>query len=471
MEIPEFKILPAYKFLFDKARYKTCFGGRGAGRSWNYSRALLFRAMQRKTRIACFREIQNSIKDSIHRLLTDQIELLGLQSYFVITDNSILCSNGSEFIFCGLYRNVNKIKSLEGIDIADVEEAESVSEESWQILLPSIRKEEAEIWIRFNTKYNDDATYQRFVANAPSGAIVKFLNWDSNPKFPEVLKKEKDNDYAFRPHEARNIWGGEPIGYGRKVWPEFDEKIHIRTVPMQVLHEAGNCFMACDPAQHYYPACIWLALLPKNQSNKEFYKYIYAEWPTRGDLNADFHDVRKKLLYTGTLADMAKEIYVKDGTAEHGIKILRRGIDTRFAKGSGASNYFSTSTGGIVAEFAKRDNGGLQFDMPSEKVIDVQRDAIIKDLQYNKLAPVNAFNEPNLFISPNCTNMITSLKNHRLEEDSERESEKYKDFSDALRILYATISGWRYQSPKPKSEFIESNYISGGNNANAGWMG
>ena len=205
---------------------------------------------------------------------------------------------------------------------------------------------------------------------------------------------------------------------------------------------------------------------PKN--NKEYYKWIYNEWPTRSDLNADFHEVRKKLLYSGTLADMAKEIYVKDGTAEHGNKICLRGIDTRFAKGSGSGNYFSTGTNGIVSEFAKRENGGLVFSMPSERIIDIQRDVITKDLQYNKLATINAFNEPNLFIAPWCHNTITSFKNHRLEEDSEKEAEKYKDFSDALRILYATMDGVKYKPIIDKKELIEYEYAGGSREGN--WM-
>jgi hypothetical protein len=457
VDVPE-----AFDFLFEKARYKVCYGGRGAGRSWSYARALLARAYSAKTRIVCLREIQQSIKDSIHRLLSDQIELLGLQDWFTITDTSILGRNGSEFIFSGLYRNVNKIKSLEGIDIADVEEAESVSDESWQVLLPTIRKPGSEVWIRFNTKYTDDATYKRFVTDAPKNAIVRLVNWDRNPFFPEELKKEKDQDYAMRPHEAKNIWGGEPIGYGRKVWPDFETKVHLRDFEMQLVADRGNCFMAMDPAQHYYPACLWMAVIPKNTRMRwpeDFWKWIYAEWPTKATLGTYFHEARKKILFTGTLADMAREIYLQDGTGSYGIKIVKRGIDTRFAKGSGASNYFSGQTLGLVGEFAKKENGGVIFDMPSEKIIDVQKDLIHKDFQYNHLVPITVHNEPNLFISPRCENLVEALKNHRLEEGSEREAEKYKDFSDTLRLTYATIADFRYNDPTQREQKGTHEYV------------
>jgi hypothetical protein len=138
---------------------------------------------------------------------------------------------------------------------------------------------------------------------------------------------------------------------------------------------------------------------------------------------------------------------------------MKRGIDTRFAKGSGAVNYFSGESIGLVGEFAKKDNGGLSFDLPSEKIIDIQKDLIHKDFQYNHLVPITTHNEPNLFISPRCRNLVESLKNHRLEEGSEREAEKYKDFSDALRLTYATIADFRYDDPTQREQKGTHEYV------------
>jgi hypothetical protein len=238
--------------------------------------------------------------------------------------------------------------------------------------------------------------------------------------------------------------------------------------------------MAMDPAQHYYPFCLFLAIFPKNARRRwpeDFVKWIYAEWPTRDELGSYFHEVRKKLLFTGTLSELATKIYMAEGLNSHGIKILKRGIDTRFAKGSGSGNYFSGESQGLVSEFAKKENGGLVFNLPNEKIIDIQKNNIIKDLQYNTIIPVNSFNEPSLFISSKCQNLIMSLKNHRLEEQTEKEAEKYKDASDTMRILYATIHDIRFEDPQLRVQDENqyqnmSPYVTlGGSDVNQAWMG
>jgi uncharacterized protein YfiM (DUF2279 family) len=461
----------AYQFLLKAARYKCTYGGRGAARSWSYARVMILRALQAKTRICCFREIQKSIKESIHKLLKDQIELMNLSRYFVITDHSIIGSNGSEFIFESLKSNVAKIKSLEGIDIADVEEAESVSEESWQVLLPTIRKEGSEIWLRFNTKYADDATYQRFVVRPPENCVTVKTSYLDNPYFPSTLELERQQDLAFRPHEYKNIWLGDPIGIGRRVWPDFDKKIHVKEFPWKTVQETGNCFMAIDPASHYYPACVWVALFPKPQT-KDLCKWIYAEYPQVNDLGDYFHKLRTRILYTGSLADLAREIYAHDG---QGVKIVKRAIDSRFAKGSGSGSFVNNSQG-MVQEMAKKANGGLSFAMPLETTIDTMRSRITADLQWNVLQPFNASNCPNIYVAPWCTNTIEAMQNHRLEEDSEAEDARYKDFSDAIRICYAGMDGHKYRDPRQQQAPVfgnqnqESRYYESVNQS-VGWMG
>jgi hypothetical protein len=275
------------------------------------------------------------------------------------------------------------------------------------------------------------------------------------------------DDQARRPWVVANKWHGEPLGKGRKVWQAFDEKIHVKAFPWELVKERGNCYMANDPAQHYYPACIWLAIIPKFET-KGYFKYVYNEWPTHDDLGDDFHRVRQSMLYNGTILEQAKQFYIKDGTAEHGLKIRQRFIDTRFAKGSGSSSFFNPSTMGIVGEFAKPENGGIIFDCPGEKIIDAQRDVITRDMQINLLTPISPINEPAFYVAPWCTNLIASLKNHRLEMDSEQESPRYKDMSDSLRILYAGISDFTYQDPTPKIEQEVYEYSTSGTSDN--WM-
>jgi len=194
--------------LFDKHRYKVTFGGRGGGKSWAIARALLIIGASKPTRILCAREFQTSIRDSVHKLLCDQIETLRLHGFYEITQNSIRGRNGSEFFFVGLKNNVTNIKSFEGVDVCWVEEASSVSRMSWNVLIPTIRKQDSEIWISFNPELETDETYQRFVVHPPSDCVVTKINWSDNPWFPETLRAEKDA-LKERDIEAYNtVWEG-----------------------------------------------------------------------------------------------------------------------------------------------------------------------------------------------------------------------------------------------------------------------
>src|SRR4051812_36383154 len=194
--------------LFEPSRYKILYGGRGAAKSWGVARALLVRGCNKPLRVLCAREFQSSIRDSVHKLLCDQIKDLGLDSFYRIEQSAIFGMNGTEFSFEGIRHNVNKIKSYEGVDIAWVEEAQTTSKSSWETLIPTIRKEGSEIWVTFNPELDTDETYKRFVLKPPPGAIVKKLNWSDNPWFPEVLKAEKDLLKARDEDAYLNIWEG-----------------------------------------------------------------------------------------------------------------------------------------------------------------------------------------------------------------------------------------------------------------------
>lgn len=200
-----------YEDIFEPRRYKVYFGGRGASKSWTVARVLLVKAKVDKLRILCAREIQRSIRDSVHRLLKDQIYELQLDKEYNITDNTIRHVNGSEFIFAGLHNNIANIKSLEGVDICWIEEGHSVSEDSWQFLVPTIRKEGSEIWLTFNRDRLDDPCYKRFVEKPRENSIIKKVNYYDNPFFPETLREEmewdKKNDYEKYLH----VWEGEPL--------------------------------------------------------------------------------------------------------------------------------------------------------------------------------------------------------------------------------------------------------------------
>lgn len=195
-------------FLFEPSRYKVCYGGRGGAKSWGIARALLIQGAQRPLRILCAREFMTSMRDSVHKLLCDQIESMGLMDRYEITQASIRGINGTEFSFVGLKNNVANVKSYEGVDICWVEEAQTVSRLSWNTLIPTIRKEGSEIWVSFNPELETDETYQRFVLNPPDNCKVVKINWSDNPWFPEVLRLEKDALKA-RDYESYNtVWEG-----------------------------------------------------------------------------------------------------------------------------------------------------------------------------------------------------------------------------------------------------------------------
>lgn len=201
---------PLFEPLFEPHRYKVFYGGRGSGKSWSVAKALLVIGAQKKVRILCTRELQNSISDSVHRLLTDQISALGLSGFYEITQTAIRGRNGTEFIFSGLRHNSDKIKSFEGIDIAWVEEADRITEESWDILVPTIRSEGSEIWLTFNPTLPSDHVYKLFVhGEAPAGSVVVKVNWHDNPYFPAELKAEMEALRDSDPMKARHIWDGE----------------------------------------------------------------------------------------------------------------------------------------------------------------------------------------------------------------------------------------------------------------------
>lgn len=195
--------------LFEPHRFKVLWGGRDAGRSWGAARALLTVGFERTERILCAREIQRTLADSVHLLLSDQIKLMGLGGFYSVTDNAITGANGTEFMFAGLReQDASKIKSYEGVTICWVEEAEAVTKKSWNILEPTIRRDGSEIWITFNAQMVSDETYQRFVVNPPPDAVVVKMTWRDNPWASGALESGREKMKRDDPDEYDNIWEG-----------------------------------------------------------------------------------------------------------------------------------------------------------------------------------------------------------------------------------------------------------------------
>lgn len=197
--------------LFEPKRYKVLWGGRGAGRSWGVARALLLIGAEKPIRVLCAREFQHSIAESVHKTLSDQIVALGLESHYDIQVAKIIGKNGTTFSFEGLKNNVSKIKSYEGLDYCWVEEAVKVSQNSWQVLIPTIRKPNSEIWLTFNPELESDYTYRRFVLEAGEDSWVMKMTWKDNPWFPQVLRDEMEKLRKLDYDAYMNVWEGFPV--------------------------------------------------------------------------------------------------------------------------------------------------------------------------------------------------------------------------------------------------------------------
>jgi phage terminase large subunit len=206
-ESVDFQLPAKFAGLFSKHRYICYWGGRGSGKSVSIARALIARAHTEKLLILCTRQYQNSILDSVHRVLVSEIHSLGLQKWFEIQKATIYCpSSGSQFIFKGLQNNISEIKSLHGVNLVWVEEAQSVTEESYLILDPTLRNN-SQMFISFNPDQEDDATYKRFVLNPPPNCITEKVNWRDNPWFPPEL--ETLRQYMLNDDDYEWVWEGE----------------------------------------------------------------------------------------------------------------------------------------------------------------------------------------------------------------------------------------------------------------------
>lgn len=198
-----------------KKRYKLYYGGRGGGKSYAFADSLLFLGRMKKLRIACMREVQDSIKDSVHKLLSDRISFYQLSDYKVTETQIINKITGTTFIFKGLQeQNAGNIKSLEGIDIVWLEEAQKISKLSWDVLNPTIRKAGSEIWISMNREAENDPIWVAVGAHPDERTLVVKVNYTDNPFCPEELKYMAEKCRRENPEDYEHIWLGAPMAVG-----------------------------------------------------------------------------------------------------------------------------------------------------------------------------------------------------------------------------------------------------------------
>lgn len=221
-----------YAPLLRPARYKGAYGGRGSGKSHEFAKNVIVAATSKPARIVCIREVQKSIRESVKRLLEDKIAKLGLGSFFDVLQTEIRGANGSLIIFQGMQdHTAESIKSLEGYDVAWVEEAQSLSAHSLRLLRPTIRKKGSELWFTWNPMQAEDPVDQLLRGdNVPSDAIVVNANWSDNPWFPDELNKERLFDLNANPDTYDHVWEGA-------YWSISDAQIFKNRVSIEAFRE------------------------------------------------------------------------------------------------------------------------------------------------------------------------------------------------------------------------------------------
>ncbi len=294
----EIEVAEAMKPLLEPARYKGAYGGRGGTKSHFYAEQLILTCYTKETRCVCIREVQLSLKESVKQLLVDKITKFGLEEFFKITDAEIRGLNGSLIIFRGMQSfSAESIKSLEGFDIAWIEEAQSLSPLSLRLLRPTIRKPGSEIWASWNPRSKRDPIDKLLRGKKPpDNSIVVAVGWEDNPWLPDVLREEKDFDYEVDPEMADHVWGGNyqsvtEGAYYAKILFKSEKEGRITNVPHDPTEQVYTAwdlgldddmvvwfFQLIGPAIHVidYYACRNEALLDVVKLVLEK-PYIYAE--------------------------------------------------------------------------------------------------------------------------------------------------------------------------------------------------
>ena len=283
MEEVKITIPIEYKELFDNWwRECACYGGRYSLKSHTVARFLLIRAREQKTRVGCFREFQNSIAESSHQLLRDLINKYGFND-FEVTDKTIVNKiTKSDFLFKGLWHNEQNIKSTEGIDIAWVEEAQTVSQKSLEVLTPTVRKPGSKIIYTYNRLLEEDPVHVRMVIEGRPNSLIINQNYDIAERYgwmPDEIKNEIEDDKKNRPGLYKHKWLGEPISHELKIYKDWK---FIEEIPHEARLERRwlDFGYSNDPSaigEIYYYNGGWIIhelLYQKGMSNKQLADFL-----------------------------------------------------------------------------------------------------------------------------------------------------------------------------------------------------
>tara|TARA_R110000796_G_scaffold75986_1_gene170062 strand:+ start:663 stop:1889 length:1227 start_codon:yes stop_codon:yes gene_type:complete len=231
------------------ARYIGLRGGRGSGKSWFIAEFILERCVLKKTEVVCVREVQNSLKQSVKKLLENKIQELGIGHLFDVQQSEIKCPHGGVIIFQGMQNHTaDSIKSLEGFDIAWVEEAQSISQFSLDLLRPTIRKPGSQLLFTWNPRFEYDPIEILLLGpNPPPSCVIAHVNYNDNPWFPDVLREEMEYDKCRDPDKYMHVWKGDYVRNSEtrvfKNWTVQDFE-----APPEAIHRLGADWgFATDP--------------------------------------------------------------------------------------------------------------------------------------------------------------------------------------------------------------------------------
>jgi phage terminase large subunit len=424
------------RVLFDnskKWRYRVLHGGRNGFKDWSMTAACAEIGVRTSKRFLFTREIQNTIKDSAHRLIGDMIKRLGYADYFEITKSEIKCKiNETIFLFHGLNDLVSEdIKSMEGIDICVIGEAQDLTKKSFVDLDPTIRKPGSEIWIAFNDQFDDDFVYDFCVTNPPENMIADKVLYTDGPS-EWVSQEIKDQSERMRREDSalyENVWLGKPLGQGGRIYPMYDPAIHEIEFNLEYLKEC-DLYMSIDPHRKYYPAIVWYAVTPTNSI------VVYNEWPRYEDLGMWYDEARNVKDYTLSLEELANVILANDMIVQYGGRIVQRTGDPRFL-GENPDIVRTLMSKGVLG----------WVDAPFER-IETQRENLKSLIRYNPAIPLAGTNLPDWYVKKECRNVGRSLRRAMWDTDKDKESETCKDFNDAHRY-------WLSLFPEGKPTFTE----------------
>ena len=233
IEVP-MRIPPVYEVLDNQRTgkrydYYTIKGGRGSAKSESIGRRLLLDGIEEPRKIVCGREFQSSIKESVYDMLGDFVSTYKLDKFYNVLKTEIIAKNRTSFSFVGLRHSINSIKSMYDVDDFWGEEAQTFSENTLKILLPTIRKPRSRLFFTMNPDLEEDASYQMLVVNPPPNTLVLTVNHDQNPYFPDRLRALMEQDKAKDYQRYLNVWEGhcrasvEGAIYGQALQKATDE--------------------------------------------------------------------------------------------------------------------------------------------------------------------------------------------------------------------------------------------------------